>query len=628
MDDSTLIDLERHRLLLETQVKQLRKALQTWQLWSAEYEGLKEEIQAIPNPSPDDLLQIGREFHGEVITLIEIDDILNLKSSPRTAPQIIDLLDKRLQYVAENVTTAEKQLHAAEEKLEKVDMVEDDLSKGQLNKEGLPLTEITEQLDEHGNVLSFKTSTPGSQKGQLVDLLKKAGVSEKDMEEISGKKIKDTSEKELSAAFEQAQRNAEQNKASASKRADVFLNHPKEEVAETLPGITIKEKKKGVSFAEDTKREIEESDETNGKELEFIMALAQAQNDPLPSSGSGAPVIPADESVEDARMRSEMLAYGMSEIGSVVAELELESGSDWDEDDYTDDEITDDDDEDQYGRSTRKVVDEDIHKRMRELEEKLGVRGMINMGSTPSADISLEKTEPEAGIAQIKITQEDVDAQAKLAKEEELAAAAVAKTEKKENKKKGVRFSEELDISPAQVTKPIELPSRPKPTTPTHVPAPISDIVERKAPAAVALPSVPAPKKVAKFKAARGAGSSPAFIPPAPVFAPIRSEREAPTGPANATLATTVVERDAAPSSNVAEPDEFDPALLQQEAATGYHRMRNNMIMKEGGFAKKPLGERVAADGTILEEEQEYFVDESGKPKKLSRFMAARLGRA
>lgn len=622
MNDSTLIDLERHRLLLETQVTQLRKALQTWQLWSAEYEGLKEEIEAIPKPSSEDLLQVGRDFHGEVVTLIEIDDILNLKETPRTAPQVIDILNKRLEYVAQNVKTAEKQLRAAEEKLEKVDMVEDDLSRGQLNEEGLPLTEITEQLDEEGNVLSFKTSTPGSQKGQLVDLLKQAGVSEKDMEEMSGKKIKDTTEKELSEAFEQAQRNAEKNKASASKRADVVLNQPREKEIETLPGITVKEKRKGVSFAEDIKNESDESQQTNQKELEFIMALAAAQNDPLPSTGEGAPVIPSGESEEDARMRSEMLAYGMSEIGSVVAELELESGSEWDEDDYTDDEITDD--EDQYGRSTRKVVDEDIHKRMRELEEKLGVRGMINMGSTPSADISIEKTEPEAGIAQIKITQEAVDAQAKLAKEEELAAA---KSDKKENKKKGVRFSEDLDISPAPDAQPLALPSRPKVTAPVVVPAPISDIVERKAPAAVAPPAAPAPKKMSRFKAARGAGPSPAFIPPTPVFTSARSDREVPTGPANATLASTVVERDSSPSSNVAEPDELDPALLQQEAATEYHKLRNKMIMKEGGFSKKPLGERVDKDGTILEEEQEYLVDADGQPKKLSRFMAARLGR-
>ena len=37
-------DLERLRLQLEENVKKLRESLQLWQTWSAEYEGLKEEI--------------------------------------------------------------------------------------------------------------------------------------------------------------------------------------------------------------------------------------------------------------------------------------------------------------------------------------------------------------------------------------------------------------------------------------------------------------------------------------------------------------------------------------------------------------------------------------------------------
>ena len=40
----SFVDLERLRLQLEENVKKLRKSLQHWQTWSAEYEGLKEEI--------------------------------------------------------------------------------------------------------------------------------------------------------------------------------------------------------------------------------------------------------------------------------------------------------------------------------------------------------------------------------------------------------------------------------------------------------------------------------------------------------------------------------------------------------------------------------------------------------
>lgn len=635
-DDSTLIDLERHRQLLETQVSQLRKALQTWQLWSAEYEGLKEEILAKPNPTTEDLLEIGRDFNGEALTLVEIDDVLNLKDTPRTAKQVVDLLDKRLDYVSKNVVDTGKMLMAAEEKMQRAEMVREDLEGRGMDDEGLPVTEITEELDENDNVISYKTSNPGAQKGQLLDVLKKAGVTEKDLAEMAqngGKRPEQP--KPAAKAAKAAVKQPEVKKVEAKKQ------HPLSQVSgvsekevletdslpETLPGITIQSKKKGVSFASDTKPGPDTVPSATQKKIEAIMSLASAQNAPIPSEGPEAPIIPEDEDEEDARMRREMLAYGMSEMGSVVAELELEDGSDWDEDDYTDEEITDDDDddddEDQYGRSTKKVVDEDIHRRMRELEEKLGVRGLINVGSKPPPDVSMEKFTPEAGIAQLKITQEDVDSQARLATEEELKSSFKdTKLDANGNvvlkkAKKGVSFNTELDISPAP--EPVKAASSVKQKP---VAAPISDIVERKPLEAITAPKVPEPpKKVSKFKAARpGAGPSAPFLPP--TFQPARSERAVPSGPENATLASTIVERDSI-SENVAEPDELDPGLLQQEVAMEYHKRRNNMIQKEGGFNEKR--ELIAPDGTILDEQ---LFEADGKPvKKMSRFMAARLAR-
>lgn len=618
MEDSTLIDLERHRLLLESQVAQLRKALQTWQLWSAEYEGLKEEILAKPNPTTEDLLEIGREFNGEVITLVEIDDILSLKHTPRTAKQVVNLLDKRLEYVSKNVVDTGKMLKAAEEKLEKVDMVQQDLESGGKDDEGLPVTEITEELDDDDNVISYKASTPGSQKGQLLDVLKKAGVTEKDLAEMAGKGAHQ--EEEPKPAVKRVEAKEAPHPLSQVTVSEKEVLQP-DEMPVTLPGITI-EKKKGVSFAEDTKPGPDIVPSATQKKIEAIMSLAQGQNAPIPSTGPNAPIIPKDEDEEDARMRQEMLAYGMSEMGSVVAELELEDGSDWDDDDYIDDDISD---EDEFGRSTRPVVDEDMHKRMRELEEKLGVKGLINVGSNPPADISTEKFTPEAGMAQIKITQEDIDAQAKIASEEELKSSFKdTKLDADGNvvkvvPKKGVRFNVELDISPPpEVINPE--PVRPK----VPVAAPITDIIERKPLEAItpAAPPTAPTKKVSKFKAARaGPGPSAPFVPPP--FQPARSERSVPSGPENVTLANKIVERDSIPTEHVAEPDELDAGLLQQEVAMEYHKRRNHMIQKEGGFTAKK--EQVAEDGTILDEQ---LFEADGKPiKKMSRFMAARLAR-
>jgi unconventional prefoldin RPB5 interactor 1 len=46
------------------------------------------------------------------------------------------------------------------------------------NEEGLLLTEIIEELDKAGNVISSHTSTPRSAKPQLLEVLKKVGVKD------------------------------------------------------------------------------------------------------------------------------------------------------------------------------------------------------------------------------------------------------------------------------------------------------------------------------------------------------------------------------------------------------------------------------------------------------------------
>ncbi|KFY23869.1 hypothetical protein V491_02383 [Pseudogymnoascus sp. VKM F-3775] len=607
LNDSALQDLERHRLLLETQITQLRKALQTWHLWSAEYEGLKEEIESLSSPTSKDLLAIGQNFNGQVVTLVEIDDILNLKGEQRNAAQIINLLDRRIDYVAQNVKSAEKQLHTAEDKLEKVGMVSEELEDGARDDEGLPLTEIIEELDDEGNVISYKTKTPGSEKQQLLDVLRQAGVTEEEiqgrgLEPVDETDVEDDTTKALPTTTEYSPKEPTSTATEAA--------------SPTRPSI--QPRKKSVTFTDDTKPgPSTEPSQTDARVAEII-SLSKAQNESLPSTGPDAPIIPTSETEEEAALRREMLQYSMSEIGAVVAELDLESGSEWsEEDEGYDDEFSDgDDDEDAYGRSTRKVVDEDLHQRMRELEEKLGVRMMQNLGPKPPSDVSTERSEPDAGIAQIKITQEDVDRAAhiqfpaKLVEEE-------AKVVKKG--KKGVRFADDIDVSPAPEVKPAV---KPAPRKPTVVAAPITDIIERQ-PAPVAAPTPPTAKKVSRFKSSRQANPAQTLIPPQLPVQSSRNECTVPTGPENATLATQVVEREIVGGDSVTEPDELDPSLLHQEVSTEFHRLRNRMIQREGGFRKKE--QEVDDDGTILEYADEY--DDDGRPKKVSRFMAARLGR-
>lgn len=57
VQDDSLADVERNRLRLEVNIAKLRVSLQHWQTWEAEYEGLKEEIEALDGaPTTDDLV--------------------------------------------------------------------------------------------------------------------------------------------------------------------------------------------------------------------------------------------------------------------------------------------------------------------------------------------------------------------------------------------------------------------------------------------------------------------------------------------------------------------------------------------------------------------------------------------
>merc|ERR1712093_682847 len=78
----SFLDLERHRQLLEENIEKLRKSLLHWQIWEAEYEGLKEEILAAKTtPDREELLAIGRDYEGELVTQKELEDILGTKEA-------------------------------------------------------------------------------------------------------------------------------------------------------------------------------------------------------------------------------------------------------------------------------------------------------------------------------------------------------------------------------------------------------------------------------------------------------------------------------------------------------------------------------------------------------------------
>ena len=55
--NDSFLDLDRRREQLEDTIASIRKSLQYWQTWEAEYEGFKEEIENLgEEPERDDLV--------------------------------------------------------------------------------------------------------------------------------------------------------------------------------------------------------------------------------------------------------------------------------------------------------------------------------------------------------------------------------------------------------------------------------------------------------------------------------------------------------------------------------------------------------------------------------------------
>lgn len=618
------IDLEKHRRQLEQNVEKVQKALQHWRMADAEYEQLKDEVEALPPDATDhDLDAIKAGFEGEVVTEKDLDDLLG--SGARSAARILSAITNRIDYVSKNVSTLEKQLENAENKLATATIV---TNPDVRDEQGLPITDIIEELDDDDNITSYHLQQPGNLEPQIREALAKAGINdlpEKDQDAEQGpsqvKAVKDDSHASQ-AAPKQSPTHNNNEKASA-------VDHQKQQATE----------KKGVSFAQDTKPGHDATTEEpqvvprNAKRLGEIMEKAKEQAIP-----AADPVIPDDESEDEAELRREMLRYGMTEIAPIVAELEIDEGgeSDYDEGysdvDYDDD---GDEDEDEHGRAKYRVVDEDYRQRMLELEKKLGIKSTRELEQDDGEEEEIEGRVGTEGIARIAV-QPAVPSKSAIKSNN---SPTETNGPAPKPAKKGVQFADALDVAPDPTAPPPAAPAVEEDPDEPFVDPMKSTIVERSAAIKPAAPAAPEPKKTSRFKKTRAAAAAPpnkegvaddtspsrrqlptTTVPKGPADAPARflnhqGVRTAPAGPEGQTLAGAVVERDA--PANVREPDEFDAALLHQEAAVEYHRVRNRMILKEGGFARDEEAEIEYPD----EEEEEA----SGK--RVSRFKAARLAR-
>ena len=590
---SALEEIERRRVQLQQNVDKLRKALSHWTTWEAEYETLKEEIQGASDPSPSQIREMARTLDLTLLDHKEVEELL-CKNSPmeRTANQIIDMISRRIDYVRTSSATIEKNLDAAEKKLAGVDVL---LEPGMDNEEGEPMMDIEEELDDDGNEVSSSVNQTGKAAAELVEVLRKAGVQKAELEKKNAEAQEASSDTPSTSA--PPPHTTPESKAAQSSPENI----PAPSSSQPSDPEPVK---KSVSFAEEV--DVEPTPKATPQPAQPDYEAKFAVDDELTQDDYESlanAIIPDDESAEEAELRRQMLQYGMSEVGQIVAELDLDqptaSYSDEEDDDYGDYDTEDDEEEDEYGRSTKPVITEDYRKQMMELEKKLGARMLENVGPE-SGKPSLE--DHIGDIRTMKVKSDDQF-------DESMASPATtpAPADTKESKKKGVRFADDLDISEAP--KPVQEPAAAA-QLPIRSTTTISDtIVERSAvPAAPVEP--PKPAKVSRFKSARAATNSPPQMLPTPR---VPEAPPVPSGPAGRTLATTITEHAPLPSEPQA-PDEFDPVLLDREIKAEYHKARNRFIQRQGGFK-----------ATEEDEESPIVEERDGKTKKVSRFMAARL---
>ncbi|EDN10613.1 predicted protein [Histoplasma mississippiense (nom. inval.)] len=608
-----LAGLERQRLQLEESILELRKSLYNWRMWDAEYDELKNDISALEeNSKNEDFLRIGREFGGSLVNEHEIEVLLGVKQRvTRTKQQVVDAISRRMDYVQQNIGVLEKRISAAERKLDAILTVQ---HPGAVDEDGLPITDIVEELDEDDRVISSSTTTPDQAAPGILEALKKAGMDLPREKSDDTAPLADESRNEFSRQKDSANPPDISPRIGEIPSTGIVSNTKLDTtttVAKTAPSI-------GATTDSATRLS------TNSPPVGVVDNNRSSAPEISYGDGDESTNICIDESPEDAALRREMLQYGLEEVGAVVAELELdESGSEFsieDEDYVISDE--DDEEEDEYGRSTRRMIDDDYRRQMMELEKKLNARSLENVGPDTSVLPPDVRKELDSPIPRENIPN-DADSEAP-------------------KQKKKVAFADALDIAP-QPNSPIP-PARAKEhrIEPPSVPVVQDAIVERAQGEKICdTNDTTTSKKMSRFKSASQTSepinlmstptlpapavrsSAPSIdTPPLPLF-PAKPSQPKPfsqpiTNPDQPlkTLADELVERTVSyENATPPDPDELDESLHKREIATEFYKFRNRKIHQEGGF----LREDEESNGIIP-------LEEDGQPaKKLSRFLAARM---
>ncbi|BFZ63102.1 hypothetical protein YB2330_004220 [Saitoella coloradoensis] len=638
MDPEEQAAVSFYRARLEDQLKSLRESLDQWQNYKKEYAALQEKISDLPQKTTRDIRVPFGKFASIPGTLIHTNEITVLLGEnwfvERSAHEAAEIIGRRIDYVEENVKKVEGEMEGVRERLGAFEELERE-TVGDVNEAGQPIVEITEELDDEGNVV--KTSTSGKGMGEVGKLLDLTGGDDDQAQsyEDLDKLMADLEREE--EEHETLRQNTATNGVISSRREEMKSKSdpaPNESVMTTHATLS---------------KTITPVSPIKSKE-----ASSASMDSPSVSHSEDATGDSDDDDDGDWDVSRPSDLQQMNDLMSqIYGNDDDDDGQEWDED--AEERSSDDDlEEDEYGR---------VRGLMRNIipPGQPGALGAMHTGSIERIGAILPDPEARVGVVEELMTaMTAVEKDAKKEKEEE--------RESKEKKK--VKFAKKLDIqtkkSPKQ--KPTHTEKEPakgvlkKSSPPPEAVKTVADTVVERAPPTMAesvverMPAEPkAPevgrKKVSRFKKERSAGppavmetvvESPQWeLPPSQP----KTQPPPPTTPRPKAVANEVVERpimsqvtERTPPSPAAAPTTpAQPSAVKQRIAAAKVQKALETTAAWNGSTKSELErsqeaadaeakDKAAAEKEVAKKQKEEESWEVvAKPKKVSKFKQRQL---
>lgn len=456
-------NIEKLRLDLERQVEKLRTSLRHWQLWEAEYEGFKEEVETLADEATvEDVVECGIEFGGEIIDEAEVKDLVQYSGRRRRSKkEVLAAVAARAATGHQNAASVQKQLDKVESKLEELESVamQDDKD----NQD--PVMEITEVLDDNDNIIESKVVNANQETDWLDKKLREAGA-----ESILSEDHNNVNEDNIGSQDKIAN-----DREAASIFKETIIEPPGP--GSIIPANTI------------TRQllELDSNDQIIGKRTLQVP-------------------ISADQTLKHQK---DAMRTAADEIGPIVATMDILDDDDSDftdeladlNEDYDDEEHWDDElDENEFGANA--ISDEFTPEYLAEMKALMDKYQPMMTNIGPDQDAGFPRANPINKLP----TPMPSERTSTSAVAPRVAPAQPLK--KTSSAKKGVRFADDLDMAPEQsklsaLANVIETKADPPKVEDA---ATISvDVIERRPMSTAQAPQVPGAKgkKMSRFKAAQ-----------------------------------------------------------------------------------------------------------------------------